>query len=76
MTKRIIINVDEGIDPERAIGMVFQVMGMGRVSKNGKQYCYVSTFSGGHVVYSNVTKNGSDVFFVAMDRSDADDGRD
>ena len=62
---RIIINIDNGIDPECAARMVAAVIGQGRISKHGKQFCYVTTFHNECVVYAGKTRNGSDVFRVA-----------
>ena len=40
---RIIINNNSGLSNETVIDIVGQVIASGRISNNGKQYCYLST---------------------------------
>lgn len=61
----ITIKADIGIDDASAMYYVLQVIQDGRVSNDGKEYCYASTFSNGVKVYAHQTKAGNDVFRVA-----------
>ena len=46
MTRRIIIDYPEGLDPESAVGFVTDVIRAGRISEcsTGKHYCWVTDF--------------------------------
>ena len=48
--RRVNIQVRDGIDPAIAVQRVATVMAGGRVSDEGRDYCWVSTFSDGIVV--------------------------
>ena len=56
---RIIINNKSSCTAEEALDVVRQVISYGRVSNEGKQYCYVTSFPepGVHVV-SSLLKDG------------------
>jgi hypothetical protein len=67
--KRIIINFGDDVKPEDALVLVYGVVKDGRISNNGKNYCYVTEFSGGefkspHDVYAKRNSNVSDTFDV------------
>ena len=52
------------------LNYIRKVMEMGRISANGKQYCYASTFthnSKKYVIYSNLNKK-SDQFIIRNDK--------
>lgn len=65
---RIIINIRDGISEEDAIYMVKLSMESGRISsnKNGKHYCWMTTFKTGEAVSVTAKKKGqtSDIFNV------------
>lgn len=61
---RIIINYDDDITDASALKYVETVVAMGRVSGCGEFYCYVSRVEDGTVVFSDVTKSGTDVFNI------------
>jgi hypothetical protein len=55
--KIIIQNQSELIDID-VIGLVYKVIATGRISENGKSYCYATTFKlkkNKYVVYANST---------------------
>lgn len=63
---RLIIDIQDGISPHVALQCVERVINGGRISGNGKSYCYASSFitSEGDVwVYCHDNKK-SDKFFV------------
>jgi len=61
--KKLIISHDDDIDPLDALDYVAYLVRKGRVSGNGKQYCYM-TVAGEIVVVSGVTKAGSDTIRI------------
>jgi hypothetical protein len=67
---RIIINIQEGIDPREAVSRVVSVMREGRVSGSGdrEQYCYVTTWKSGYIVYADLTRKGHDTFRVHYEK--------
>ena len=62
-SKRIIINY-EGFDELDALAYVERVIVMGRISGEGKIFCYATSFDDGTVVYADLTRKGSDTFRV------------
>ena len=65
---RLIINYDDDIPIVNAIHYVESVISMGRCSGlNEESYCYVAKFKDGTVVFSDVTKTGTDVFRLAKE---------
>ena len=50
MSKKIYITIEDGIDDVTAIESVLKVVRKGRISKNGKLYCYLTLFSNGLAV--------------------------
>ena len=66
---RIIINNESSCTAEEALDVVHQVISYGRVSNEGKQYCYVTSFPEPSVhVVSSLLKGGDS--FKIVDRSD------
>lgn len=64
MSRRITITVDgDDMSDDLALLLVSEVVRGGRVSDNGRQYCYVTTFKGGTVIAGR-TKTGNDSFKV------------
>ncbi len=63
---RIIINNESDLPDYKAIELVLSVMAKGRISKDGKQYCYLSCFDLKGVQYDVSTdlRKGSDSFTV------------
>jgi len=59
--KKIIITY-EGVDEDTAMTRVNNVIRGGRVSenKNGKHFCWVTTWTDGVVVYTRAKKKGQD----------------
>ena len=62
--RRININIHGDIDDEKVLYMVLAVVLGGRISNNGEQYSYATTFHGGYVVVTDITKAGHDTFHV------------
>ena len=63
---KIIIDNSSDLDDNVAVQMVLQVIELGRVSDDGKQYCYVTTFNVDDDVYAVGThlNKKSDKFYV------------
>lgn len=68
---RVIVNIRDGVSQEDAIRCVLRVIEDGRVSKDGKSYCFHSTFILAGVnkttrteVAAYLTKKGNDSFDV------------
>lgn len=59
---KIIIHHD--IDDLQATYYVMKVIQQGKISKDGTQYCYITTFNNGVAVYADLTKTGTPVFNV------------
>lgn len=66
---RIIVNIEDGVDPREALKHVDMVMSNGRISDHGKCYCYCTVFKNGPEVYATRTKAGADVFRVCRERA-------
>lgn len=60
---RIIIENRSKLSDQEALMRVRAVMDMGRISNDGKQYCYFSTFKDGTGVSTDLNK-ASDRFVV------------
>lgn len=60
---KIIIDNRSSQTDEQAIQKVLSVMELGRVSNNGKQYCYITAFSDDVLVATDLNKC-SDRFIV------------
>ena len=63
MSEKIHITVEDGIEPSVALEHVASVMRNGRISGNGKYYCYVTIFPDGTRVRVNEYRK-SDCFVV------------
>ena len=62
---RIIIQNDSSKGDYKALRMLLNVIGDGRVSNDGKCYCYVSVFPKEKLaIYADVTRKGTDKFIV------------
>lgn len=66
MGSKLIIENHTSLPDSKVLAYVGAVIDMGRISSNGKQYCYCSTFgsSGQYAVYSHLNKE-SDRFVVS-----------
>lgn len=67
MSKIIIHNLSKVKTDAEALEMVSQVVADGRVSANGKSYCYLTVFTrhdGNFGVSAILNKSGSDTFKV------------
>lgn len=53
-----------------AFELVQLVIKNGKISNDGKQYCYATTFESGYVVYTDLTKTGTHVFNIYQIRSE------
>ena len=71
MTHRIIVPVEEGVDTAHALRCVARVVDMGRISGEGRRYCWVSTFSDGIVVLTRERGKG-DSFIVRRENGKED----
>ena len=75
---RIIINIDPvlvNLDPGlcqlgEAVSAVSQVIAKGRISDEGRCFCYATTFNNRLVVTVNRTDKGTDVFNVYLGESE------
>lgn len=72
--KRININIYDGITDSAAISFVSQIIEGGRISGNGKSYCYGTVSSSGIQCSAEVNKSGSDSFHVSKTDSGDIDG--
>ena len=63
MSSKVHITIDEGIKPSVALEHVAEVMKQGRISGNGKYYCFVTLFPDGTRVWVNKYRK-SDCFVV------------
>jgi len=61
---RIIINNRSKLDDRTVLDMVHSVVRNGKVSNDGKQYCYLITFVNGHAVSCSLTRTGQTRFDV------------
>lgn len=63
---RIIINNKSDLTDFKATELVLSVIKSGRISNDGKQYCYLSTYEASDAEYHVVTdlRKGSDSFTV------------
>ena len=60
MKSRIIIN-DKNVDDATALEAVLSVVKEGKISNEGKQYCYATRLDK-IIVYANLAKTGTHVF--------------
>jgi hypothetical protein len=71
MYDRMIINKDPAIPDDTAFDLVSRVIGCGKISDNGRQYCHVVTFTDKdvgdvYVVSSTLRKTGGYTFYVTL----------
>lgn len=62
--RKITIEIDDDIEDLGALWATLNVVRYGRVSDNGRQYCFVTTFKDGVEVFARRTRAGTDVFHV------------
>jgi len=67
--KRIIINLGDDVNAVDALALVYAVVKGGRVSNDGKNYCYITKFSepefkSEYTVYAKRNSDISDTFDV------------
>jgi len=74
LQSRIIINNLSDLSDEEALHLVSRVVAQGKVSNRGKQYCYATVFAlqrehgwYDYVVYTNLTRKGTHVFYIYKD---------
>ena len=60
---KFIIENQSDLSDENALNVVLEVVRNGKISNNGKQYCYATVFSNS-AVYSDLTKTGTHKFTV------------
>lgn len=67
---RIEIDIRDGIAPEVALVCVEKVVREGRISNDGKSYCWVTTFSVGGEKMAVITRNyrKNDCFIVKREK--------
>lgn len=63
--KRLNINIYDGITDSAAISLISRVIEGGRISGNGKSYCYGTVSPSGIQCFAEVNKTGSDSFHVS-----------
>jgi hypothetical protein len=66
--KKIIIRVWDDVPLDKAVDAVNCSIQHGRVSNDGKQFCYALTTRPGLAVYATRTKTGTDAFQVCLDK--------
>lgn len=64
---RLIVKIHDDIDPSIAFSCIASVISWGRISDNGKAYCYASRFHGNIIVYAKLNKK-SDTFIVMREK--------
>ena len=70
---RIIIDNRSSADDSAAVRLVEQVMLQGRVSNDGKQYCYLTTgTAGGRKVMVSTALNQNSDRFIVIDRPESE----
>jgi hypothetical protein len=69
--RRLIITInDKNISDFDALMSVTAVVQGGRISDEGKAYCYCSSWENGDVVYAEQLESGTDKFFVTNNKKD------
>ena len=66
MSDKIHITIEDDIDPAVAVGHVMKVIQRGRISDNGKMYCYLTLFPDKTMVQTREYRK-SDCFVVKKD---------
>jgi len=66
--EKIIIHNRSSYSMERILPMVYEVVKMGRISDDGKAYCYL--VSGLGLVVSTVKRDKGDTFYILDDRKE------
>ena len=63
---KFIIHIEDGVDEVTALECVKQVVSLGRISNDDKQYCYVTTLvtQYGEVLVATELNKSSDTFYV------------
>ena len=65
---KLIINSE--LSDFQAAYYVLQVIKQGKISKDNTQYCYVTRFTNGVTVYSDVTQKGTPTFRVMASKEE------
>lgn len=75
MAKRIIINNDAGVPEDEAVTYVLAVMNQGRISGDGKHWCYATSFAKCMVWAREPYASGTQTFDIYNhpERSDDDE---
>lgn len=68
MSERIIVENRTELPMNEVLSYVKKVIRQGRISKNNTQYCYVTTWRDGIIVYTDKNKK-SDRFVVERDKN-------
>lgn len=69
MNRRIIIENRSYASDEEAVACVLEVISAGRISNDGRQYCYLTTFKSPNVAVSTDLNKCSDRFVVLDNKS-------
>jgi hypothetical protein len=65
MRRRLIVNIeDEDITDQFAMSMVKSVVTMGKISNDGKSYCYATTFGHGEYAVEAISRANGETFYV------------
>lgn len=64
---KLIIKVHHDINDITALNLVDSVIKKGKISNDGKQYCYATVFESGYTVHAQLTNTGTHVFDVYKD---------
>lgn len=73
--KKLIINNKSDLADTEAIMLISRVVGMGKISNDGNQYCYMTAFTvygKGYAVYSMLNK-ASDRLIIVNDNNVSDE---
>lgn len=62
-----IIITSDGLSDIEALACVINVVNEGKVSNKNTQYCFVTKFTNGCIVYAEATKSGTNTFKVWKD---------
>lgn len=61
------ITIQDGIDDLLAVTLLEEVIRQGKISNDNTQYCYVTTWTTGHIVYADKTRTGNYTFRISRE---------
>ena len=66
MNRRLIIENRTDVPVVKLLAYITQIIDMGRISNDNKQYCYATRFKDGIVIFTDLNKR-SDRFVITQD---------